>query len=291
MAKTLLIGAAGQVGWELSRSLLPLGELTVLTRKECDLSNKDALVDIIRDLHPDTIVNAAAYTAVDKAESDLENAKLVNSEIPAILASEAKALNALLVDYSTDYVFDGVKEGEYLETDTPCPVSVYGQTKLKGLEAIQQSDCRHLVFRVSWVYGRQGGNFVKTMLSLAKTRNELKIVADQFGSPTPADLIADVTAQSLCMLSQGKGEEGLFNLVPSGKTTWFGFAESIFEYASEITEDTPPKLFPVSTSEFPTPAKRPVNSLLNTDKLESTFGLYMPDWQVPLKRIIREIVR
>jgi len=291
MAKILLFGEDGQVGWELKRSLSPLGELTAPSLSDCDLTNKKKLVSTVRDLCPDIIVNAAAYTAVDKAETDIEAAMRVNAEAPAIMAEEARNLGALLVDYSTDYVFDGTKPNAYVETDTPNPINIYGSSKLAGLQAIQQNGCRHLIFRVSWVYGSHGHNFVKTMLRLAKERSELKVVADQIGSPIPADFIADITAQAICSLQKGDGEEGLYNLAPAGKTSWCEFAEEIFKNLERLTNSSVPKLFPIETSEYPAPAQRPVNSCLNTEKLERIFGFYMPIWQLPLKRIIEEVVK
>jgi len=291
MAKILLFGEDGQVGWELKRSLSVLGELTAPSMNDCDLSDKAKLKSVIRNLCPDIIVNAAAYTAVDQAETDIETAMCINAEAPAILAEESRKINALLVDYSTDYVFDGAKSHAYDETDEPNPVNIYGFSKLAGLQAIQKSGCRHLIFRVSWVYGSHGNNFVKTMLRFAKERSELKIIADQIGSPTPADLIADVTALAISLIQNGKGEEGVFNLVPTGEVSWHGFAEAIFNHAAQFTNDTAPKLLPIETSEYPAMAKRPFNSCLNTDKLEQAFGFYMPNWQWPLKHIIEEIVK
>jgi len=291
MTKILLFGEDGQVGWELKRSLAALGEIIAPSLKECNLSDKEKLESVVRDVCPDIIVNAAAYTAVDQAEKDTQTAMSVNADAPAILAEEAKKINALLVDYSTDYVFDGSKPKAYVETDTPNPINVYGSSKLAGLQAIQQSGCRHLIFRVSWVYGVHGNNFVKTMLRLAKERSELKIIDDQIGAPTPADLIADVTALAISLIQNGRGEEGVFNLVPTGEVSWYGFANAIFKYVKEYTNDTTPKLLPIETSEYPTPAKRPINSCLNTEKLQRSFRFHMPNWQQPLKHIIKEIVK
>ena len=290
MVNILLFGANGQVGWELCRSLLPVGELTALAREHCDFTNKDMLVNSVREVQPDIIVNAAAYTAVDKAEEDVATAQLINTGAPAILADEAKSLGALLVDYSTDYVFDGTKQEPYVETDEINPLNEYGRSKLAGQHAIENSGCRHLIFRVSWVYSSRGNNFVKTMLRLGEQRNELRVVSDQVGSPTPADLIADVTAQALTLIRTGKGEEGLFNLVPAGETSWYGFADEIFSHAAKIRDFKAPELAPVSTSEYPAPARRPLNSRLDTAKLEHAFGVCMPAWQIPMKRIIEEII-
>ena len=291
MDKILLLGVNGQVGWELSRSLLPLGDVTALSRSECDLANKDELVSKIRTLRPSIIVNAAAYTNVDKAEADQETAMCINAEAPAILAEEAKRLDALLVDYSTDYVFDGTKSDAYLESDIAHPVNVYGRSKLAGLQAIQQSGCRFLVFRVGWVYGRHGNNFVKTMLRLGQEKEELSIVSDQIGSPASADLIADVSAQTISLNRSSGGIEGVFNLVPTGTTSWYGFADVLFNYAAQISDFKQPKLIPIKSNEYITPAKRPANSCLNIEKLQNVLGLNLPAWQVPLKRILDEIVR
>ncbi|HED33232.1 MAG TPA: dTDP-4-dehydrorhamnose reductase [Gammaproteobacteria bacterium] len=294
MARILLFGANGQLGRELRRSLLASGNLTALSRNECDIIDKDKITTIIRDLQPEIIVNSAAYTNVDKAEKDKKTAMLVNARAPATIAQLARENNALLVDYSTDYVFNGTKPGAYVETDIPDPVNVYGQSKLAGLQAIQQSGCRHIVFRVSWVYGRYGNNFVKTMLRLGKEKAELKIIADQRGSPTPANLIADVTAQAIGQIQSGRGEEGVYNLVPAGLTSWYGYAEAIFEHAVKVAHYKKPELLPIKTSEYASEytvaAKRPLNSCLSTEKLERVFNVRMPEWQHPLKQIIEEII-
>ena len=291
MIKILLFGEGGQVGWELKRSLLPLGELTAPLLSECNLSDKEKLKSVIQELSPDIIVNAAAYTAVDKAEEDVEMAMCINAEAPAIMAEEAKKINALLIDYSTDYVFDGSKLSAYVETDAAGPVNIYGSSKLAGLKDIEESGCRYLVFRVSWVYGFHGQNFVKTMLRLAKEKTELQIVDDQVGSPTPADLIADVTAMVISLVQNGKNVEGVFNLVPVGSVSWCGFAEAIFNYTAQLTNETMPNVIPIESSEYRTLAKRPLNSCLNTEKLKNTFGFYMPDWRIPLNRLIEKEVK
>jgi len=287
----LLLGANGQVGWELSRSLSTVGAVHAVTRQECDVSDPAALRTLIHTRRPSIIVNATAYTAVDKAESEPDKARAINVEVPALLAAEAKASGALLIDYSTDYVFDGSTRDVYLESDATAPLSVYGQTKLEGLRAIEASGCRHLVFRVSWVYAARGGNFLRTILRLAREREQLSVVADQFGAPTPADLIADVTAQCLMLLRNGKGSEGVYHLAPSGETTWHGFASAIVREA--VAAGIPLKLLPeniraITTAEYPTAAKRPANSRLDTNKIRSTFGLALPSWERPLPRIIRE---
>jgi len=289
----LLLGANGQVGWELRRSLAPIGRVTALSRAELDLSDLDGVMRAVRAANPAIIINAAAYTAVDKAEAEQATAHRLNAELPAILASEAKRVGSLLVDYSTDYVFDGTLERPYVEEDTPNPLSIYGRSKLEGLRAIQQTGCRHLVFRVSWVYGAHGANFVKTILRLARERSELRVVADQVGAPTPADLIADVTAQCLAALSRGYGEEGLYHLAPTGKTSWHGFSQTIVAEARKLGESLALDegvIHPISTEDYPLPAVRPPNSVLDTTKLKATFGLHLPEWNASLPRIVQEIL-
>src|SRR5512139_1311737 len=287
----LLLGANGQVGWELSLSLSTIGNVHAVSRHECDVSDPAALRALLRNQRPSIIVNAAAYTAVDKAEAEAEKARVINVEVPALLANEAKANGALLIDYSTDYVFDGNKNGAYLESDTTAPLSIYGQTKLDGLRAIEASGCRHLVFRVSWVYAARGGNFLRTILRLAREREQLNVVADQVGAPTPAELIADVTAQCLMLLRNGKGNEGVYHLAPAGETTWHGFASAIVREAQAAgiaLKLSPDHIRAITTAEYPTAAKRPVNSRLDTTKIQTTFGIALPAWESALPRIIRE---
>jgi len=287
----LLLGGNGQVGWELSRALATVGNVQAVTRRECDVSDLAAMRALVRSARPAIIVNATAYTAVDKAESEQAQAQLINVAVPALLAEEAKASGALLIDYSTDYVFDGNKPGAYREDDAPGPLGVYGQTKLDGLHAIEASGCRHLVMRVSWVYAARGNNFLRTILRLAREREQLNVVADQFGAPTPAELIADVTAQCLMLLRNGKGAEGIYHLAPAGETTWHGFATAIVREAQAA--GIPLKLSPeniraITTAEYPTAAKRPINSRLDTNKIRSTFDMALPAWESALPRIIRE---
>lgn len=287
----LLLGAHGQVGWELSRALAPLGKVDAITRGQCDFADLGAVAERVRALRPGIIVNAAAYTAVDRAQTERAQAMRINAELPATLAAEAKRLGALLVDYSTDYVFDGNKATPYVERDPPNPGNVYGESKLAGLRAIEASGCRHLVFRVSWVYGARGGNFLQTMLRLAGERTELRVVADQIGSPTSAELIADVTAQALALLAAGKGEEGVFHLAPAGETAWHGFARAIVEAARAGGAKfglTPDHILPITTAEYPLPAKRPANSRLATDKLIGAFGLHLPHWAEAVPRVVEE---
>ena len=286
--KILLIGKDGQVGGELSSLLQPLGTLVAFGRNDLDLSREDRIREKIREVSPQVIVNAAAYTAVDKAEEESELALAVNGTAPAILAEEAKQLGAALVHYSTDYVFDGTKTGPYTEEDAPNPLGVYGRTKLAGDEAIQSAGLPYLIFRTAWVYGLKGKNFLRTIQRLAKERDELKIVDDQVGSPTWCRTIAQTTANVLTQvlpegspgdLSRLDDASGLYNLVCTGHTSWFGFARAILE-ASPASPNT--KLIPISTSEYPTPAARPKNSVLATEKLRSAFGITPPAWDITL---------
>ena len=287
--KILLIGKGGQIGGELSSLLQPFGELIIYGKQDLDLTQEDRIREKLRDVQPHVIVNAAAYTAVDKAEEEPDLALAVNGTAPAILAEEAKKLGAALVHYSTDYVFDGEKPGPYTEEDSPSPLGVYGRTKLAGDEAIQSTGLPHLIFRTAWVYGLKGGNFLLTIQRLAKERDELKIVDDQIGSPTWSRTIAQTTANVLTQvlpqsspgdLSRFEQASGLYNLVCGGQTSWFGFAQAILE-ASSSSQDT--KLTSISTSEYPTPAKRPQNSVLSTERLRSAFGITPPAWDVTLR--------
>ncbi len=288
-----MIGKEGQVGGELSSLLQPLGELIIFGEEDLDLTQVDRIREKLRDVQPHVIVNAAAYTAVDKAEEKPDLALAVNGTAPAILAEEAKKLGAALVHYSTDYVFDGEKQEPYTEEDSPNPLGVYGQTKLAGDEAIQSTGLPHLIFRTAWVYGLKGNNFLLTIQRLAKERDELKIVDDQIGSPTWCRTIAQATTNVLTQilpqsspgdLSHFEQASGLYNLVCGGQTSWFGFAQAILE-ASSSSQDT--KLIPIPTSEYPTPAKRPQNSTLSTEKLKSAFGIAPPAWDVTLKYCLR----
>ena len=291
--KILLFGKEGQVGGELSSLLQPLGELILCGEQDLDLTQEKRIREKLREVQPHIIVNAAAYTAVDKAEEQPDLALAVNGTAPAIIAEEAKQLGAALVHYSTDYVFDGEKQGPYTEEDSPNPLGVYGRTKLAGDEAIQSSGVSHLIFRTSWVYGLKGKNFLLTIQRLAKERDELKIVDDQIGSPTWCRTIAQTTANVLTQilpqsspgnLSGFEQASGLYNLVCGGPTSWFGFAQAILE-ASSSSQTT--QLKPIPTSEYPTPAKRPPNSVLSTGKLKSAFGITPPYWDVTLKYCLR----
>lgn len=299
--KLLLLGRNGQVGWELQRSLAPLGELIALDRQGdaggqglCgDLSRLDELARTVRALRPDVIVNAAAHTAVDKAESEPDQARLLNALAPQVLAREAVQTGALLVHYSTDYVFDGSGSAARTETEATAPLSVYGSSKLEGEQLIQASGCRHLIFRTSWVYAARGGNFAKTMLRLAQEREALSVIDDQWGAPTGADLIADVTAHAIRQLQRQPGDQGLYHLVAGGETTWHAYASHVIAKARELAPDRPWKvqrIAAVPTSAFPTPAQRPLNSRLNTDRLQQTFGLRLPHWQAGVDRMLQEII-
>lgn len=293
--RILLFGKSGQVGWELQRSLAPLGVLVALdsdSKNLCaDFTNLDGLAETVRKVAPDIIVNAAAHTAVDKAESEPELVRTINAQAAAVLAQETKNLNAWLVHYSTDYVFDGSGDKPWLETDAPGPLNVYGATKLEGEQLIQQSGCRHLIFRTSWVYGARGGNFAKTMLKLGRERESLKVIDDQIGAPTGADLLADVTAHAIRTATQREDVSGLYHLIAAGETSWHGYASFVLDYARRAgAELKVAAIHPVPTSDFPTPARRPHNSRLNTEKLQNTFDLHLPHWQAGVERMLTEIL-
>ena len=294
--KILLLGKNGQVGWELQRSLSVLGELIALDRhsEPCgDLSQPERLAQTVRSLRPDVIVNAAAHTAVDKAESEAELARTLNATAPAALAQVAFETGAWLVHYSTDYVFDGSGEQPWREDAATGPLGVYGQTKLEGEQAIAASGCKHLIFRTSWVYAARGGNFAKTMLRLAQERERLTVINDQHGAPTGADLIADVTAHAIRTAWQRPQLSGLYHLVAGGETTWHGYASHAIARARELRPELAWKVgevAPVPTSAFPTPARRPLNSRLDTSKLQQAFGLVLPHWQHGVDRLLTEIL-
>jgi dTDP-4-dehydrorhamnose reductase len=296
MTRILLLGRTGQVGWELNRALLPLGEVVALSRAEADFSRPESLRQIVRNAGAQIIVNAVAYTAVDKAESEELVAHLVNADAPAVLSEEATRSNAMLVHYSTDYVFDGTKPEPYAEDDKPNPINAYGRTKLAGEQNIRNSGCKHLIFRTSWVYSSRGQNFVKTILRLAQQRDELRIVADQIGAPTSARFIADVTSQTLGKIqpigSLGTDvASGTFHLTPLNSTSWYGFANALLEAEKSSLRSSIklPKLIPITTAEYPLPAPRPRNSRLNCDKLRTQFGINLPHWEVNVQLCLNEI--
>jgi dTDP-4-dehydrorhamnose reductase len=297
--KILLLGKNGQVGWELQRSLAPLGQVLALDRHSTDfcgdLSHPERLAQTARDWRPDVIVNAAAHTAVDKAESEPDLARCLNATAPAALAQAAAAIGAWLVHYSTDYVFNGQGVQPWREGDATDPLSVYGQTKLEGEQAIAASGCKHLIFRTSWVYAARGGNFAKTMLRLAGERERLTVIDDQHGAPTGADLIADVTAHALvhAMIDPAAGLSGIYHLVAAGETSWHGYASHVIAQARQIQPVLALKvtdIAPVPTSAFPTPATRPLNSRLSTHKLQQAFGMVLPPWQQGVNRMLAEIL-
>ncbi len=296
--RILLLGADGQVGWELRRALLPLGEVLPLNRAEADLGDVSALRAVLDRTRPQFIVNAAAYTAVDKAETEAELAQRINAAAPGLLAAWAAEHNAMLVHYSTDYVFDGAKPapGSYTEADTPNPQSAYGRSKLAGEQAITASGCRHLILRTSWVYAARGGNFAKTMLKLAAQRDSLRVIADQFGAPTSAELLADTTALLLHRLrtdpALAQQASGLYHITAQGSTSWHGYAQ--FVIAAAAARGLPlrcasEQVQAITTADYPLPAPRPANSRLDCSKLQTTFGLFLPPWQTQVQRLIDEL--
>ena len=311
--KILLFGKNGQVGWELQRSLAPLGDVIALGSQEStdsteisgfsglcgDLTNRAGIAETVRRVAPQIIVNAAAYTAVDKAESEPALAYKINAEAPAVLAEEATKLGAWLVHYSSDYVFDGSGDYPRNEADLPNPLSVYGRSKLDGEKAVRRHK-KHLIFRTSWVYATRGANFAKTMLRLARERDELNVISDQVGAPTSADLLADVTAHALRTLENQDSLAGLYHLVAHGKTNWHAYASLVIAEARKI-EETREKsaqtirvraenIRAIRTAEYPTPAKRPLNSRLKTEKFERAFGLRLPPWEIGVRRMLKEVL-
>jgi len=294
--KILLLGKDGQVGWELQRALAPLGELRALGRAEADFTDPESLRAVVRAFGPDVIVNAAAYTAVDKAEADAATAHNVNAVSPGVLAEEAAAVNAWLVHYSTDYVFDGTKEGAWVETDAVNPLSVYGRTKYDGEQRIAATGARHLILRTSWVFAPRGGNFAKTMLRLAKERESLNVVADQHGAPTGAELLADVTALALHRIAvpgtDAQHLSGVYHLAAAGSTTWHAYAQHVLAQAQSHGAELkagPDAVQPIAASAFPTPAARPANSRLDCSKFSARFGVHLPDWRHHVNRLIAEL--
>ncbi|MFZ5420547.1 dTDP-4-dehydrorhamnose reductase [Enterobacter hormaechei] len=290
----LLFGKTGQVGWELQRALAPLGNLIALdvhSKDYCgDFSNPEGIAETVRNIKPDVIVNAAAHTAVDKAESEPEFAQLLNATSVEAIAKEAAKIGAWVVHYSTDYVFPGDGETPWSETDATAPLNVYGQTKLDGETALQDNCPNHLIFRTSWVYAGKGNNFAKTMLRLAKERKELSVINDQVGAPTGAELLADCTAHAIRVAMMKPEVAGLYHLVASETTTWYDYAALVFEEAQKAgVELAIEKLNAVPTTAYPTPARRPHNSRLNTMKFQQNFNLVLPAWQVGVKRMLAEL--
>lgn len=294
----LLTGKNGQVGFELQRALSPLAEIVAVDQSDCNLANANEIRQLVSSTRPNIIVNPAAYTAVDKAESEPELAEAINSVAPGVFGEEAAKLGALVVHYSTDYVYDGRKAGWQLEDDAPNPLSVYGKTKLEGEKALLKSTEKHLIFRASWVFGAHGANFAKTMLRLAEERTELKVVADQFGAPTSAALIADVTAQILgqylrCTHSgQSQFPYGIYHLVAAGYTSWHEYAQALIKEAQLAGKQLnlgPEDVRAITTAEYPLPAPRPTNSCLDTTRLRETFGLCLPHWRQGLKHVLAQL--
>jgi len=295
--KVLLLGKTGQVGWELQRSLAPLGELVALDHESsdfhADFSQPERLAETVAAIRPDVIVNAAAHTAVDKAESEPDLARRLNATAPGVLAQAAHETGALMVHYSTDYVFDGSGQRPWREDDATGPLSVYGQTKLEGEQLVARHCPRHLILRTSWVYAARGGNFAKTMLRLAKEREQLTVIDDQFGAPTGAELLADVTAHAIVATLRDPAKAGLYHVVAGGETTWCGYARFVLAQAQAkgvTLKAGPEAVKAVPTSAFPTPARRPHNSRLDTGRFQNTFGLVLPAWEKGVSRMLEETI-
>jgi dTDP-4-dehydrorhamnose reductase len=289
--RILVIGKIGQVGWELRRTLASLGPLVCIDYPEVDLTDGNSIRRWVREVAPAVVVNAAAYTAVDKAETETDLAMKINGVAPGILAEEAKKMGALLVHYSTDYIFDGTKTEPYVEDDTPNPLGAYGRSKLAGDQAIQQVGGNHLIFRLCWVYGARGQNFLLTMQRLAREREKLRVVRDQIGSPTWSRMIAEATALSLKQVLAARDASaftGVYHLSASGHTSWHGFAESIVRLMPDEGKKCR-QVEAISTAEYPTPAKRPANSVLSCEKLKRTFGLCLPHWEESLKLVLDKV--
>jgi dTDP-4-dehydrorhamnose reductase len=296
--KILLLGKNGQVGWELQRALAPLGDLVACDFDsdpplKADFSQPDTLPALVRSVRPDVIVNAAAHTAVDRAESEPDLARAINADAPAVLAREAAASGALLVHYSTDYVFDGSGSAPRDETAATGPLSVYGRTKLAAEQAIAASGCRHLILRTSWVFAARGGNFARTMLRLAAERDELKVIDDQVGAPTGAELLADVTAHGIRAVRADPALSGLYHCAAGGETSWHGYAQFVIEWArahGQAIRVAPDGVRAIPTADYPTPAARPLNSRLATLRLQQAFGLTLPPWQAGVERMLAEVL-
>lgn len=295
--KILLLGKNGQVGWELQRSLAPLGEVISLDRNGLnqwcgDLSKPDQIYQTIVDIAPNVVVNASAYTAVDLAETEQDMANLINYVAVGKIAEACAQIKALLVHYSTDYVFDGEGTSIFNETDVLKPLNAYGQTKALGEQAIQNAQCNYLIFRTSWVFAQKGKNFLKTMLTLSQQREELSIIDDQIGAPTSAELIADVSAHAIVQTLRDQTKIGIYHLVASGETSWFEYANYIFEQAKNLGVNLAiQQVNPIPTAAYPTPAKRPHNSRLNNQKIQQAFQIYLPDWKVQVQRTVTEVLQ
>jgi dTDP-4-dehydrorhamnose reductase len=294
--RLLVTGATGQVGWELARSLMPLGEVIAADRTRCDLSRPETIGPLIHDVRPDVIVNAAAYTAVDRAEQEESLATTINGTSVGVLAQAAGKAGALLIHYSTDYVFDGKKPAPYVEDDAPNPINAYGRSKLAGEVAIRETACDYIILRTSWVYAARGHNFVRTILRLARERDELNIVADQFGAPTSARTIADATTLFVRHTQQERVAatfaSGIFHLTAAGATSWHGFAEAIVQSAARhglLDSSRLPRINPIPASAYPLPAARPANSRLDCQLLRNWSGVALPDWQQALERVLQDI--
>lgn len=294
--KILLTGKNGQLGFELQRALAPLGEVVAVGTADCNLAHGPALRDLIQKIKPDVIVNPAAYTAVDRAETEQDLAHAVNALAPGILGEEAAKIGAVVIHFSTDYVFDGEKAGSYVETDPTNPQSTYGRTKLQGEQALANATQRHLILRTSWVVGAHGGNFAKTMLRLAAEREELKVVADQFGAPTSAALLADVTAHLVRQLARESAETfpfGVYHLAAGGETSWHAYAQFVIGEALKAGKPlkaTPERVLPIPAASYPTPAKRPHNSRMDTSRFQTAFSLNLPDWRHGVGHILQTIL-
>lgn len=295
--KLLLTGKNGQVGFELQRALAPLGQVVAVDQAECDLANPDAIRQLVDEVRPDVIVNPAAYTAVDKAETEQRLAYAINARAPGIFGELAKASGALVIHYSTDYVFDGNKAGAYCESDAPNPQSIYGKTKLEGEQALLASGAAALIFRTSWVVGAHGNNFAKTILRLAAEREQLSVVADQWGAPTSAALLADVTAQVIARYQREEASHfpcGLYHVVGNGLTNWNAYARYIVQAALKAGKQlklSPESIKEITTAEYPLPAKRPANSHLDSSQFKKTFGLCLPLWEQGLDHILQQILK
>lgn len=293
--KIVLLGKEGQVGWELQRSLATVGDVVASEQYELDLERLDRLRDWIRSHRPDAIVNAAAYTAVDQAEAEPEKARRINAEAVGVLAEEAMRLGAWVIHYSTDYIFDGTNPAPYTEEDAAHPLSVYGRTKWEGEEALRSRQPKHLIFRTSWVFAARGKNFARTIIRLAKETDTLNVVADQWGAPTSAELLADVTAVALHRVAEsGQGERfsGTYHLVAAGETNWHEYARYVLTLAKErgvALKAAPDAVAPIPTEAYPLPAQRPKNSRMNTAKVTHTFGVHLPDWRFHLRRCLDEL--